>query len=67
MRPSRRTSPNSRLPAPSWVDPITIPNLKTLLTRRVPDPVAADAALKLYLARNPKLALQDARGLSEVA
>src|SRR5712672_1020757 len=35
------------------VDPITIPNLKTLLTRRVPDPVAADAALKLYLARNP--------------
>jgi amidase len=35
------------------VDPIAIPNLKTLLTRRVPDPVAADAALKLYLARNP--------------
>src|SRR4051794_31614888 len=35
------------------VDPIVIPNLKTLLTRRVPDPVAADAALKLYLSRNP--------------
>src|SRR5437763_1919710 len=35
------------------VDPITIPNLKTLLTRRVPDPAAADAALRLYLARNP--------------
>ena len=35
------------------VDPITIPNLKTLLGRRAPDPVAADAALKLYLARNP--------------
>jgi amidase len=35
------------------VDPIVIPNLKALLAKRAPDPNAADAALKLYLARNP--------------
>jgi amidase len=35
------------------VDPITIPNLKTLLAKRVGNPVQADEALRLYLARNP--------------
>jgi amidase len=35
------------------VDPIAIPNLKSLLAKRAPDPIAADEAAKLYLARNP--------------
>src|SRR5204862_3758806 len=35
------------------VDPIVIPNLKTLIAKRVGNPIAADEALRLYLARNP--------------
>jgi Asp-tRNA(Asn)/Glu-tRNA(Gln) amidotransferase A subunit family amidase len=35
------------------VDPIVIPDLKTLIVKRAPNPIAADEALKLYLARNP--------------
>jgi Asp-tRNA(Asn)/Glu-tRNA(Gln) amidotransferase A subunit family amidase len=35
------------------VDPISIPNLKTLLAKRVGNSIAADQALRLYLARNP--------------
>ena len=35
------------------VDPISIPNLKTLLAKRVGNSIAADEALRLYLARNP--------------
>jgi len=35
------------------VDPIVIPNLKKLLATRERNPVESDAALQLYLARNP--------------
>jgi amidase len=35
------------------VDPIVIPNVKTLLSKRVANPIQGDEALKLYLARNP--------------
>ncbi len=35
------------------VDPVVIPNLKALLAKRTPNPVVADQALRLYLARNP--------------
>jgi Asp-tRNA(Asn)/Glu-tRNA(Gln) amidotransferase A subunit family amidase len=35
------------------VDPLVIPNLKALLAKRATDPIAADEALRLYLARNP--------------
>jgi amidase len=35
------------------VDPIVIPNLKKLLATRERDPIENDAALELYLARNP--------------
>jgi Asp-tRNA(Asn)/Glu-tRNA(Gln) amidotransferase A subunit family amidase len=35
------------------VDPIVIPDLKSLLAKRARDPIATDAALQLYLARNP--------------
>jgi amidase len=35
------------------VDPIVIPNLKPLIAKRVGNPIAADEALRLYLARNP--------------
>src|SRR6516164_4390408 len=35
------------------VDPIVIPNLKKLLATRERDPVETEAALELYLARNP--------------
>src|SRR5438552_13292822 len=35
------------------VDPILIPNLKKLLATRERDPIETDAALELYLARNP--------------
>jgi Asp-tRNA(Asn)/Glu-tRNA(Gln) amidotransferase A subunit family amidase len=35
------------------VDPILIPNLKKLLATRERDPVETEAALELYLARNP--------------
>ncbi|MEA2937102.1 MAG: amidase [Alphaproteobacteria bacterium] len=40
------------------VDPIVIPDLKTLIAKRVANPVAADEALKLYLARNPNSPLK---------
>jgi amidase len=35
------------------VDPLVISNLKSLLAKRAPNPIAADEALRLYLARNP--------------
>jgi amidase len=35
------------------IDPIVIPNLKELLSRRATNPVLADEALRRYLARNP--------------
>ncbi len=35
------------------VDPIAIPNLKKLLATRERNPIETDAALELYLARNP--------------
>jgi Asp-tRNA(Asn)/Glu-tRNA(Gln) amidotransferase A subunit family amidase len=35
------------------VDPIVIPNLKNLLATRERDPIETEAALELYLARNP--------------
>lgn len=35
------------------VDPIVIPDLKTLLAKRTRNPPADDQALRLYLARNP--------------
>ena len=35
------------------VDPIVIPNLKRLLATRERNPIETDAALELYLARNP--------------
>ena len=35
------------------IDPLVIPNLKTLLSRRATNPTVADEALQLYLARNP--------------
>jgi amidase len=35
------------------VDPIVIPNLKSLLAKRANNPILSDTALKLYLARNP--------------
>src|SRR5262249_58730651 len=35
------------------VDPVVIPNLKARLAKRVANPIAADDALQLYLARNP--------------
>src|SRR5436309_4422116 len=40
------------------VDPIVIPNLKALLAKRERNPVETDAALKLYLARNPSSPLK---------
>jgi len=36
------------------VDPVVIPNLKTLLARRGTNPTMADESLRLYLARNPE-------------
>src|SRR3984893_2043689 len=36
------------------VDPIVIPNLKKLLATRERNPIENDAALELYLARNPR-------------
>jgi|SRR5579863_7486602 len=36
------------------IDPIMIPNLKTLLARRAVNPAMADESLRVYLARNPK-------------
>src|SRR5437870_7076896 len=36
------------------VDPIVIPNLKTLLAKRATHPTLADESLRLYLARNPE-------------
>jgi hypothetical protein len=41
------------------VDPIVIPNLKKLLATRERNPIETDAALELYLARNPSSALQE--------
>jgi Asp-tRNA(Asn)/Glu-tRNA(Gln) amidotransferase A subunit family amidase len=35
------------------IDPIVIPNLKTLLAKRAANPAVADESLRLYLARNP--------------
>ena len=35
------------------VDPVVIPDLKTLLATRTADTTASDTALRLYLARNP--------------
>jgi Asp-tRNA(Asn)/Glu-tRNA(Gln) amidotransferase A subunit family amidase len=35
------------------VDPVVIPDLKTLLAKRASNPDIADAAMKRYLARNP--------------
>jgi len=35
------------------VDPIVIPDFKALLAKRAADTIAADEALRLYLARNP--------------
>jgi len=35
------------------IDPVVIPNLKARLAKRVPNPIAADEAVELYLARNP--------------
>src|SRR5262249_18761688 len=35
------------------VDPIVIPNLKNLLATRERNPIGTEAALELYLARNP--------------
>src|SRR5262245_12069667 len=35
------------------IDPIVIPNLKTLLAKRATNPSMADEALRRYLARNP--------------
>jgi amidase len=35
------------------VDPIVIPNLKTLLAKRATNPAIADESLRRYLARNP--------------
>jgi len=35
------------------IDPIVIPNLKTLLAKRATNPAIADESLRLYLARNP--------------
>ena len=35
------------------VDPVVIPDFKALLGKRYADGVGSDAALKLYLARNP--------------
>jgi amidase len=40
------------------VDPIVIPNLKALLAARERDPIETEAALELYLARNPGSALK---------
>jgi Asp-tRNA(Asn)/Glu-tRNA(Gln) amidotransferase A subunit family amidase len=40
------------------VDPIVIPNLKKLLATRERNPIETDAALKLYLARNPNSSLK---------
>jgi Asp-tRNA(Asn)/Glu-tRNA(Gln) amidotransferase A subunit family amidase len=36
------------------IDPVVIPNLKTLLAKRAANPALADESLRLYLARNPK-------------
>ena len=35
------------------IDPVVIPNLKTLLAKRATNPAMADESLRLYLARNP--------------
>src|SRR5262245_39131893 len=40
------------------IDPIVIPNLKTLLARRANNPTITDEALRLYLARNPSSPLK---------
>jgi amidase len=40
------------------VDPIVIPNLKTLLAKRANHPTLSDEALRLYLARNPNSAFK---------
>jgi Asp-tRNA(Asn)/Glu-tRNA(Gln) amidotransferase A subunit family amidase len=40
------------------VDPVVIPNLKTLLAKRATNPAMADEALRLYLSRNPKSAFR---------
>ena len=40
------------------VDPIVIPNLKPLLATRERNPMETEAALELYLARNPGSALK---------
>src|SRR5262245_20729316 len=40
------------------VDPIVIPNLKKLLATRERNPIETDAALELYLARNPSSPLK---------
>ena len=49
------------------VDPIVIPDLKTLLAKRAPNPIAADEALKLYLARNPNSPFKTRRGHRQFA
>ena len=41
------------------VDPIVIPNLKKLLATRERNPIETDAALELYLARNPSSAYKN--------
>jgi Asp-tRNA(Asn)/Glu-tRNA(Gln) amidotransferase A subunit family amidase len=40
------------------IDPIVIPNLKTLLAKRATNPTIADEALRRYLARNPNSPLK---------
>jgi amidase len=40
------------------VDPVVIPNLKTLLAKRATNPAMADEALRLYLSRNPNSAFR---------
>ena len=37
----------------TMIDPVVIPNLKTLLAKRATNPAMADEALRRYLARNP--------------
>jgi Asp-tRNA(Asn)/Glu-tRNA(Gln) amidotransferase A subunit family amidase len=40
------------------IDPVVIPNLKTLLATRATNPALADESLRVYLARNPNSSLK---------
>ena len=47
------------------VDPVVIPDMKTLMTTRGSDTAASDEALRLYLARNPSSPLKSRQDIAD--